>query len=426
MPKKIIKRVAAKRPAPLPKRRAAPLEAQPPPEPDAPSRVSLRYFENGALQEIPIADGGGSLSFFWSHVVRSRGRWRRDPQAQSDLIKEAKRRFHSLGLNEQHLISIARAGTIEVSISYTEENWAPRILPWEFLLSEMTRNFRSRHLVVIRHLDVPDKARRKPNSLVKDLLIVESNPAPFGDEFSFETEIDLVNHQLGLTSETISCPSRAKLEQSIKSSKPDVIHIAGIDTHHASDLIRKWGIEEQEEIQSEGTKKSHLDGLVMDDDHQKWTIVEASDLAKVLNSATVPPQLVSFNCYNSGARLAAMAVAHGANAAIGFYDDINDAVAERFFAIFYQLWRLHKWDLSAAFPLALKELRDTSSVEGAVIVLWSRESLIGKISADRAPITKETPAGDLRSRVFVSVMAPERVNYSRLHANEPLFSRFNI
>jgi hypothetical protein len=137
-----------------------------------------------------------------------------------------------------------------------------------------------------------------------------------------------------------------------------------------------------------------------------------------------------------------MAVALGAKAAIGFSDEINDADAERFYATFYRRWRLCKWDVGLAFHQSMEELRTgPDSLDGAVVVLWSRRSILDRSFRDdeRRELVRTVPirptvrgkskkSAKLRARdsVFASVSAPDRVNYSRLHAGEPLFERFNI
>jgi hypothetical protein len=86
---------------------------------------------------------------------------------------------------------------------------------------------------------------------------------------------------------------------------------------------------------------------------------------------------VSCNFYNSAARVAALAIARGAEAAIGFQDEIDDALAERFFGDLYIRWREGGWDLLQAFRQTLLGMgTGIVKMTGTGIVLWSARSLI--------------------------------------------------
>ena len=66
--------------------------------------------------------------------------------------------------------------------------------------------------------------------------------------------------------------------------------------------------------------------------------VPYQELAAALVDPKYPPALVTLNLYYSGARTAREFVRRGAHAALGFLDEIDDELAERFFQAFYWEW----------------------------------------------------------------------------------------
>ena len=74
---------------------------------------------------------------------------------------------------------LAHAGTIRVSVPYTEEQegWEARILPWEFVLSAGTRDLRTGPLVVTRSLLQP-RPTRAPRRLPQGAVRRELARAP--------------------------------------------------------------------------------------------------------------------------------------------------------------------------------------------------------------------------------------------------------
>jgi hypothetical protein len=85
-------------------------------------------------------------------------------------------------------------------------------------------------MIVVRHLcgnDGDKVAARDPRTF----MVVESSPGEL-DRYSFASERRLVESNLKL--EKILCvpnPTLEELAEAIKQGKPDVIHLAGIDSH---------------------------------------------------------------------------------------------------------------------------------------------------------------------------------------------------
>jgi hypothetical protein len=66
------------------------------------------------------------------------------------------------------------------------------------------------------------------------------------------------------------------------------------------------------------------DGYMMQKADGQADPVSAANLAKILNAGAQKPLLAACNFWNSAAAVAALAVAEGAEAAVGFQDEFDD------------------------------------------------------------------------------------------------------
>lgn len=371
------------------------------------------------------------LSSYWSHVVQSRFRWQEDQRASKDLIDAMLEEFRVLGLGQSALASIAYAGIVEVSIPYPSEDsgWQPHILPWEFLLSEATRNHRLVPLDVIRHLRTAREMSGR--GIPKRALFVENGAGAIGDLYSFEEEGRWMESQLGLPLTHVSCPTLGDLALEVAEHKPDIVHLSGIDVHQG----RRLGFIQR--------SQPGVDGLLMAGSGRRLDQVLAPDLAQALNASRSPPKLLAFNFQYSAGSLATEAINAGAQAAIGFQDQVDDELAERFYAAFYREWRSRRWDLLAGFRAGIESLRkqdalrssgprETEALWGSGIVLWSDASLIHAPKQATKPLeTRKTSSRLKRPRHWreileVRVQAPQTLNYSLMHSGERLFKTFTL
>jgi hypothetical protein len=404
------------------------------------------------------------FSLYTSYLVQKRGRWSGDFEP---LVIEVEHSLQDLGVPSEILQQIATQGVVEVSIPYEAEEigWAARILPWEFVLTAATRRHRKGPLLVVRHLNVSNPPpKRAPASL----LFVQNGGV---GGYSFESERRVVESSLEIQRlETAVNPTRAELQGRVQGEHPDIIHLSGVDLHQGRALLaitpdadeRRW------------------DGLYLSDALGAPDAVEAEALAEIINPAGAAhrPVLVSCNFYHSAARVAAMMVAHGSAAAIGFQDEFEDTLAERFFGEFYRLWQAYDWDLLMAFQQSLHKMSGPQ-LRGTGVVLWSALPLVREarntMSVDfvkrrraerRQPIeqfgtgdgtaapgvsragpkgggtsggdTKAptpgggatpgpgTGTGSLKELFAVSLKPPRQINYSLLHNRERLFDAFAI
>src|SRR5262249_13253467 len=132
------------------------------------------------------------------------------------------------------------------------------------------------------------------------------------------------------------------LKSTVRSSTWEAIHVTGVDTHQAAwciqdfyeDLARKPAI--WKEITDDSGRVR--DGMILRQAHVAELPVNYDELARALVDPKEPPSGVTLNLYPSGARTARELVRHGAHAAIGFLDEIDDELAERFFQEFYSAW----------------------------------------------------------------------------------------
>lgn len=382
----------------------------------------------GASYPITIPDDFKRRAMYWDYVLRNRIRWAEDENASKAVRKRCIELLDELGIDEKCRQDIVESGVVEIDIPYQEETlgWELRIFPWEFLLFTATAESRPGPLIVVRHVCCPDDgaAALAP----KKCMVVESGPGAL-DVYSFDSERRLVESNLRL--EKVACapnPTLEELTATIKAEEPDVVHLTGIDSHQGKQILGQ-------------DERDGWDGYFLSDERGTPVVVNAEQLALAMRGAVSErdkghrPILVSCNFYNSGARVAAMIASESAMAAIGFQDEVDDRIAETFFAKFYFSWRTLEWDLLRAYRAAINDVR----LEGAIVVLWSVRSLLASVQnkpllADtkhvtavrKEPAAKEVEGMGAHQVLDVKVKLRETVNYSLLQNDENLFEQFSV
>lgn len=380
----------------------------------SPSGTICRIRPDSRLQQFAMR---------WSYVVRQRGRWARSRSARRRQSARLQSELAELGVSAAHLRRLARAGVVEVSIPYSEEEqgWECRILPWEHVLTAATHPHRgSESLVVIRHLSRRGSTRlRQP----KTLTVIQAAPGALDGRYDFSAETSLVRSSLSTLDYTsIGSPDEKLLREKLTDKPPDVIHLTGIDIHQGRSLLGLESSELRDGFFLQGTGTLKLEE------------VGAKRAARLLNSGSPRPQFIGFNVWNSGARLAALSVAEGANASLGFQHTFDDAVAEIFFVNFYRACLENQWNYLAAFMNAWNSISGyRQRIRGSSIVLWSARSLVeGAADLDPRGRSKsepdeaqepETPVirladpqqEQIRDFVQVTVVPKPQLNYSLLH-----------
>jgi hypothetical protein len=366
-------------------RAPAPPGGAAPPTARAPVRVQLNgpKGELAAVESVELA----RAAMYWSQVVRNRLRWAGAKSSSQDLNLESRQQLNKLGVTDGQLEAIARADVLEVSIPYTreEEGWEARVFPWEYVVNAAIKLVREGPpLTVVRHLRRaagagPAAPATAPSAL--RLLYVQAVPHAL-DSWDFSREEDRVITSFADSAddatlvqyERVINPDREALRGAVARHKPDVIHVAGFDTHQAADLLGK------------PESRERRDGVILCRSPAPDE-VDAETIAAILNAGAPghPPRLVGFDTYNSASRVAALTVAGGAAAAVGFQDVFNDDLAELFFFNFYMAWRLSGYDALPAFLRAQEFLRTSGlALTGSGVVLWQSQSIVGS-SADLTP-----------------------------------------
>ena len=310
----------------------------------------------------------GPLARLWSQILINRARWAGLDMSLLEVERMGRADFLALGLTAKNLEDIARARLVEVSIPFNEEKigWEARIFPWEAMLSAATKSIRGNEsLYVVRHLERSRPEERK--FAEKSVLYVQSIPHALRDHWNFGQEKKRVMENLSLARgfEPFAAidSSREELIEEIFSRCPGVIHVAGLDNWQGSVLLKL------------PYSDLRIDGLMLRDWQGDPDEVDSESVGELIHLLDPRPWLVSFNVYNSAARLGALAVAGGAGAAIGFQDTFDDELAEQFFARLYKELN-SKDDLLKAFLSAQSNVREKSKqVVGSGMVLWREEQL---------------------------------------------------
>ena len=395
---------------------------------DSTASVTLHVMGGASYTITPQQDDFQRTAMYWEYVLRNRIRWAQDPNTSQAVTTRALDALNKLGIDDAKLTEIAKAGVVEIEIPFTsaheEIGWELRVFPWEFMLFTGTAGKRTSSIVVLRHVccsERPDAASRNP----KKLMVVESAPGKFAEMYSFSSERKLVESNLGLSN--VLCPRNPtidKLKEMVTSGQPDIVHLAGIDSHQGEQLLHRQ-------------TPTTWDGYLMADANGNPSYATAEQLAEALHPEKGnPPLLVSCNFWNSASRLAALIAAESATAAIGFQDEVSDQVAESFFSKFYFNYRAMSWDLLRAFRLAVRDMH----FGGAIPVLWSSRSLLpspkekplqsddDQLRAKRQEfLRKEVPANAEPWEVLdVVIKLKDTINYSLLHNDQSLFEEFSL
>lgn len=414
----------------------------------APGREEIRFdTDAGDRYEVSLADPDlrallRQEAMRWAYIVRNRERWAVTERSQDRLHEMAAGTLNSLGIDEHCLKRLSRAEVIEVGVHFRteEEAWEARVFPWEYVLSAGVRHLGSRwRSLVVRHLHRP--RARDSGRPIKQALLVTSCPGRLESDFVFEEECALVRAHLltpvnpvvddaGQGTAPIPCerlenPTPRELRAAVERLSPDVIHISGVDAHQGAARLH------------ESVDK---DGLYMATEDGGQTRVDALELGRLLNAGKEHgPALVFINTYNSGSRMAALAVAEGAGAAVGFQDFIDDQLAESFLANFYQAWHRSEYSATAALNWAWRRLRQQPrSLRGSGVILWNGVTLDRDFdAADYDEVEQSLLAERLqplpanarvsaRDVLRVHCEPPRRINYAILHNDANLFQSFRL
>lgn len=371
-------------------------------------------------------------------------------------------------------------------------HWESRIFPWEYVLAAATRDQRiqpasggkARALTVMRELQVQTPLQRPlpdPKTLFASGLrafFIECLPSELRENWSLGHEQARLRAALPQAThwQVLSYPTLDELRQAVARHQPQLIHFAGLDSHQGLrelrtclgpralvDLGRQRApvspatttTAEDETVQYLPSGLQLVDDVIADrrvmvdgvllrglglaDNEEPDApsaamvsypcLVRAQDLALALAGTGHTAFLVSFNQWNTAARVAALMVAErAALAAVGFQDAFDDALAEFVHATLYAELLAGGWNLPEAFKrtwLAVREL--PQSVDATGITLWAGAPLLGQPATPRAAgsVPAAAPLELARKpRVRVDIKPYEELNYAVLHNAQPLFEKF--
>lgn len=389
----------------------------------------LIVLPNGTTFTIPIDANFDNVAGRAVEYVRNRRQWRKLASAR-DYIEEMLDAYfpRSNPSRDDQLKEMARAGVVEIQIPRATGESA-YAFPWEFAISEITGKFRgTRSLLVTRQLvgatittgiglGVPPT----------NILVAQSAPGAVSDSYSFESQDKLVQSSFTLPQflPTIADPTLDGLKLVVQNN-PSVVHLTGVDGLQGAALLKV----------SEDAPA--LPGVYLAGPDGEPKLESPDNIATAVTSGATKPMLVSYNLYNSAWPLASLTVDKGAAAAIGFQDEIDDAIAEIFFARFYESWERSGWNLIFAYRDSLKSLQEYSAkLRGTGIVLWSATSLLPFVKTTQTgttqttsltpePLLTATATPDMDSVIRVVIEPCKKLNYSMLHNNRPLFDKFEV
>ncbi len=431
-----------------------------------PAVVTIRAFAGGALVESLVSRAAPlvRLSEEWTYVLRSRARWLDHQELRDSIRDRARTALESLGVTPEKMEQFATADHVEVELHDWDSQAAEldRIheaaaeLPWEYLISAATRAAgRYQNLLVTRVIRNGVKTVR--HSGARKVLFIESAPGRLDGEYDFASERRRIQAAVGAdgkravarraatTMEISATEELGLLEKKVRAKAWDVLHVTGIDTHQAAWMINTLYTEEELQgkpliwrsiVDGEGCV---LDGMVLREPNVAELPVTYRALADALIDRRRPPKLVTLNLYYSGARTAREMVRRGAFAALGFLDEIDDELAERFFQALYWAWsRNDELAITEAFAQAWATM-DDPRLQGTGIVIWVGRSVVDKYKAP-PPVETAAPASPkarqaqhsrlasipMRELLEVQLEVPDEVNYSLLHNDRPLLDRLTV
>ncbi len=377
----------------------------------------------------------------WTYRLRNRLRWKDSTESRRRLAQQSVDSLVSLGISEADLTVLAQASLIEVTVPWLPKGdpWEARVFPWEFMLASATRRKgRSGPLLVVRRLErrgapaaPPPLGRRAPV-----VLFVESAPGALRDLYDFDSERELVRSALAPCAFQVCVdPSPEQLAAAAAKHQPDLVHLAGFDTHQGRELLLEQdpaGLPDAAN-DAEAAKAFERDGYLLGRGRQAVAL-PAEALAEALNSGRRPLRMVGCNLYSSAARIASMLIARGAGTALGFQDLQDDALMELFFGRFYRAWRSGAGDALAGFHAGWDALRaQPRDLQGTSVTLWSAASVVARARTAQSVVRRlageeqrvlAPPRTGALDWVQVEVEPREVINYALLHNHRSLFDRF--
>ena len=356
-------------------------------------------------------------------------------------------------------------------------------------------NGRSRPLTVMRELRLLTPANPTPpqpeNLFAHGMtgLVVECLPPELREHWDLESEYERLRKVPDVRWRILSWPTPEELSAAVADMRPHFVHFAGLDSHQGLRELRRhlgpdsrvdlgafsqatdaedsdnaqagegeavFGVQRIEDVVA--NRHLAVDGILLRGSPYVMNsapapdnaatalegrlgprmrsyprLVQAHELGRILASSGHCTYFVSFNLWNSAARIAPLVVAErGALAAMGFQDAFDDGLAEYVHGLMYEEIRYSNGDIPLAFENMWKAVRNLpESVDATGITLWAGSPLLARHALADVKATTSASAHEGRlptasetSQVRVSVKPFPELNYAVLHNARPLFEQF--
>ena len=429
--------------------------------------VTIRTLIDSRLVEatVPRQPQLQRIAEEWTYLLRSRTRWADDGDIRQSFRDRALKDLERMGVPRAFMNRLASTSHVEVELHAWNAADADAVriheaaaeLPWEYLISAGTRGAGRHRSILITRL-FRNRAPAVVATPPRRVLFVESAPGRLQDNYDFASERNRIRAAVGAdagprsdetgtarrTMAVSDTQNLAQLKRTVRAGPWDVLHVTGVDTHQAAWLV--------DGFYDEVPKTSALwkkiadpsgrvrDGMILREANVAELPVAYDDLAAALIDPRNPPSLVTLNLYYSGARTARELVKNGAHAALGFLDEIDDELAERFFQAFYWAWCRPggAFAIPHAFVEAWREMKG-EGLHGTAIVMWmghsvfegarlqgSIEPLVPQPAETRRAVLDRLASTPMRELLQVELEVPGEVNYSLLHNDRALLTKLTL
>lgn len=354
-------------------------------------QLRIEWYFEGELRKEPInSESLPQLAMRWSYLAQSRQQWQSigsTAMTGNSPLED----LQKLGIARTKATEILKSDRVQVCIPWVgdeSKHWAARVMPWEFFLVQAAHALGCSHApLIVRFLERAQDLGSAANPAPEPAPVVAFGVAGLPDPISPETaeslqrECFLIKDRL----EAVNGPGMSPFFRRVtlidyQRLQPEIT--GTLSANPGGGFITHYIGSESNRPNPRNPKKQLQHVWRPAADGGKWVPVE--EAARWLaNEGQAAPTLLSLSFCRSASRLAALAVAYGAHAAIGFQDDVVDELCESFFCIFYTEYRSNGWQIALAFQNTVRAL--AGKLHGTGVVLWSRHSLLAPTPPAIAP-----------------------------------------
>ena len=320
-----------------------------------------------------------------------------------------------------------KAGVVQVETAWEgfSGSETDRLFPWEETLALACRDGAddrpARRLVVVRWLACPPRKTPEAEGPAAILVTTDAAESPFGTD----SESKVVRRPLATAANGQPLPL-------VRVDSPAAIRRALRPREGKAPAVVHWMLRAVDKgiVFDAGDRALVFGGALPPGARAPRALASDRTVAEAI--ADHRPALVALSSCYTGRRLAPLAVAAGADLAIGFHQEVDDASLPAFFASFYGAWHGGSSPIESLRG-AIDFNRDQPDHEGlGAVTLWSSRDLFAPSETPPAPREAISPAVKhavpLPPEGLVFDCEPEpALNYSILHCSRGgLFRRFVV